>query len=154
MPNIASALKAEISRVARKELRAETDSLKKATTTYRREIAALKKRVAALEKQARRGTRPARVVNEPSEESDGRQLRFSASRLAAQRKRLGLSAADFARLLGVSALTIYNWEGGKTRPQRPQLEAIAAARKLGKREVMARLEELNSAPAARTRKQA
>ena len=142
MPNIAAVLKAEISRVARNELRAETDSLKKATTTYRREIAALKKRVAALEKQVKRGGRAARVVNEPSEESDGRQLRFSAARLAAQRKKLGLSAAAFARLIGVSSLSVYNWESGKTRPQRPQLEAIAAARKLGKREALVRLEEL------------
>lgn len=154
MPNIASVLKAEISRVARKELRAETDSLKKATATYRREIAALKKRIAVLEKQVKRGPRAAPKREDQGWEGEERQLRFSATRLAAQRKRLGLSAADFARLLGVSALSVYNWEGGKTRPQRPQLEAIAAARKLGKREALARLEELNSAPAARPRKRA
>ena len=140
MPNIAAVLKAEISRVARKELKAETDSLRKATATYRREIAALKKRVAALEKQARRGGRVTRVQAETSGEAEGRQLRFSATRFAAQRKKLGLSAAAFARLIGVSSLSVYNWESGKTRPQRPQLEAIAAARKLGKREVRERLE--------------
>lgn len=140
MANIAAALKAGISRVARKELRAETDSLRKATTTYRREIAALKKRIAALENQVKRGARAALRKEEGDGEVEGRQLRFSAVRLAAQRKRLGLSAADFARVLGVSALSVYNWEGGKTRPQRSQLEAIAAARGLGKREVQARLE--------------
>lgn len=140
MPNIASVLKAEISRVARKELRAETDSLKKAATTYRREIAALKKRVAALEKQMKRGGRATRVQAETCGEAEGRQLRFSATRLAAQRRKLGLSAADFARLLGVSALSVYKWEGGKSRPRRAQLEAIAATRGLGKREALARLE--------------
>jgi DNA-binding transcriptional regulator YiaG len=145
MPNIATALKAEISRVARKELRAETDSLRKATTSYRREIAALKKRVAALEKQAKRGGRATRVQAETGGEAEGRQLRFSATRFAAQRKKLGLSAVDFARLLGVSALTVYKWEGGKSRPRRAQLEAIAAARSLGKRAALARLEELQKA---------
>ena len=44
MPNIASVLKTEIARVARKEVRSEIGSLKKATATYRTEIAALKRR--------------------------------------------------------------------------------------------------------------
>ena len=48
MPNIATLLKSEISRVARKELRSETLSLKKATRTYRSEIAALKRRMQDL----------------------------------------------------------------------------------------------------------
>ena len=42
MSNIASLLKTEISRVARKEVRAETLGLKKAVSVYRAEIAALK----------------------------------------------------------------------------------------------------------------
>jgi DNA-binding transcriptional regulator YiaG len=144
MPNIASVLKAEIARVARKELRAETDSLKKATATYRREIAALKKRVAALEKQVKRGGRATRVQAETSGEAEGRQLRFSATRFAAQRKKLGISAASFATLLGVSPISVYKWEGGKARPRRAQLEAISAARKLGKREVQERLEAVSA----------
>lgn len=49
MPNIAQALKEEIARLARKELRANTDSLKRVVTTYRSEIAALKRRVEQLE---------------------------------------------------------------------------------------------------------
>ncbi len=45
MPNIAAVLKEEIQRLARKELKANTESLKKAVITYRSEIAALKRRV-------------------------------------------------------------------------------------------------------------
>jgi len=41
MANIASLLKSEISRVARKEFRAQTAGLKKAIGSYRSEIAAL-----------------------------------------------------------------------------------------------------------------
>ena len=54
MANIASILKAEISRVARKEVRAETLGLKKAVGAYRGEIAALKRRAQALELEVRR----------------------------------------------------------------------------------------------------
>ena len=143
MPNIATALKGEIARVARKELRADTDSLKKAVAQYRREIAALKKRLAQVEREVKRtGKRVTAKVAPAQTETPGRQLRFSPSRFAAQRKKLGLSAANFAKLLGVSSLSVYHWEAGKTRPRQAQLEAIASARNLGKREALARLEQL------------
>ena len=40
MPNIATVLKDEISRIARKEIRSETAVVKKASAQYRRDIAA------------------------------------------------------------------------------------------------------------------
>jgi hypothetical protein len=54
MPNIASILKAEISRVARKEVRAEIEILKKASVAHRATIAELRRQVSALEKELRR----------------------------------------------------------------------------------------------------
>jgi DNA-binding transcriptional regulator YiaG len=57
--------------------------------------------------------------------------RFSAKRLAAHRRRLGLSAGDFGLLLGVSAQSIYNWEEGKARPRAKHMPTIAALRTLG-----------------------
>jgi seryl-tRNA synthetase len=90
MPNIATLLKSEISRVARKELRSETLSLKKATRTYRSEIAALKRRMQELEHQLRRmnkSTAKASPVEDESATAEG--LRFSAKGLISQRKRLG-----------------------------------------------------------------
>jgi DNA-binding transcriptional regulator YiaG len=53
-----------------------------------------------------------------------------------------LSAADFSKLLGVSALSIYKWESGKTRPRQAQLAKIAAVRPMGKREAFAKLAEV------------
>jgi len=40
----------------------------------------------------------------------------------------------------VSAQSVYHWEAGKSRPRAAQLTAIAAVRKLGKREVLSRLQ--------------
>jgi DNA-binding transcriptional regulator YiaG len=149
VPNIASVLKTEIARVARKEIRSDTEALRKATAAYRRDIASLKRRVASLETQLKRLSKGGALAKSkaPSEESDGetQQLRFSPARFGAQRKKLGLSAASFAKLLGVSALSVYKWESGKTRPRRAQLEAIAATRGLGKREIKSRLEVLAAA---------
>jgi DNA-binding transcriptional regulator YiaG len=142
MPNIASVLKEEIARVARKQQRAEVAQLKKSVAQYRGQIAELKRRMQALERQVRRlgrgGGRAAAAEDEG--EDSGPSLRFSAKGLAAQRKRLGLSAASVAKILGVSALSVYKWESGKTRPRTRQLEAIAQLRKMGKREALARLE--------------
>lgn len=142
MPNIAALLKTEISRVARKEVRAETQSLKKAAASYRSEISGLKKRIQVLEQELRRVTKAARkttatahVIAEPSPA-----MRFSAKGLASQRKRLGLSAADCGLLLGASGLSVYKWESGQSRPRAKFLPAIAAFRSVGKKEAAARLE--------------
>lgn len=144
MPNIAVVLKGEIARIARKEVRAEVQELRKASAQQRAHIAALRRRIDDLERQLKRvGKAPARAAAEAPEESDGgTPRRFSAARLAAQRQKLGLSAADFATLLGVSGQSVYKWEHGESRPRARQLEAIAELRGIGKREAAARLEKL------------
>lgn len=141
MPDIASVLKSEIARLARKEVRAQTAALKKATAGQRSEIAALKREVKALQAQVKLAARGRRAeAPAPRTGEDGaRALRFSAKRLAAQRKKLGLSAQAFGQLVGVTGQSIYKWETGSARPRRSQLEAIAALRAIGKREAQARL---------------
>ena len=148
MPNIAAVLKEEIARVARKELRGDTARFKKASAQYRSDIAALKRRITELEKQLGKLSRQSRKAGAKAEaEAPGTgtgrsSLRFSPKGLAAQRKRLGLSAAQVAALLGVSGQSIYKWEDGKARPRASQLPAIASLRTMGKREANARLAAL------------
>lgn len=139
MPNVASLLKDEILRLARKEIRTETAGLKKASAQYRTEIAALKRRIADLEKQQVQVRKQAVKSNPEMAPEANAAVRFSAKGLAKHRLRLGLSAADFGTLLGVSAQSVYNWEAGKTRPREEQLMAIAALRGLGKRKALAQL---------------
>ena len=57
-------------------------------------------------------------------------------------ERLGFSANDYGRLVGVAGLTIYNWEKGKSKPRDKQLAAWAEVRGIGKREAWRRLELL------------
>ncbi len=144
MPDIASVLKAEISRVARKEVRAETASLKKAISNYRAEIAALKRRAQALESEVKRlGKDNAKEPSPGPKKSDATKLRFSAKGLAAQRERLRLSAHEVGLLVGTSSQSIYNWESGTARPREKYLPAIARLRSMGKREMAARLKALH-----------
>jgi DNA-binding transcriptional regulator YiaG len=134
-----SALKQEITRLARKEARSQTQVLKKMSAQYRRDIAALKRQVAKLQGQtdvmAKAVLKP--VPQPPAAAAD--KVRFSAKGLASQRKRLDLSAADYAKLVGVSSLSIYKWESGKVRPRQSQVAALAAVRGMSKKEVLARL---------------
>jgi len=59
--------------------------------------------------------------------------------MAANRKRLGLSAADFGLLVGTTGQSVYAWESGKVKPRPEALAAIAALRGIGKLEAEARL---------------
>jgi DNA-binding transcriptional regulator YiaG len=149
MANLASALKSEVTRLARKELRAETESLKKAVAAQRSEIAALKRRTSELEKAVKALIRVSARPKRPSEaelgESEAGQFRFRAGGMASNRKRLGLSADDFGLLVGTSGQSIYNWESGKARPRASHLPAIAALRSLGKKAAVERLAALREA---------
>lgn len=138
MPDLAQTLKLEIQRLARKELKKAVAPLRKLVATQRREIAALKKSVAAV---ARHKPAPAKPKIEV-DASDTR-LRFIAKGFRSNRTRLGLSADDMGKLIGVSGATVYNWEQEKASPRKSQLTAIAAVRGIGKKEVLAKLESLN-----------
>ena len=142
MPNVASILKSEISRVARKEVRGETLALKKAVSVYRSEIAALKRRAQTLEQALKRLSKVHMPAPKADAAEEASKLRFSAKSLASQRRRLGLSSAQCGRLLGASDQSVHNWEQGKTRPLARHMPAIAALRAMSKKEATARLESL------------
>lgn len=148
MPNIATALKSEITRLARKELKAHVEPLKKANASCRADIALLKKRVQELERALKRTDRNANAKpRSPAPPSDevNTPLRFRREGMAKNRQRLGLSAADFGLLVGATGQSIYAWESGKSKPNRKYLAAIAALRGVGKREVSERLAQLKQA---------
>ncbi len=147
MSNIASVLKEEISRISRKEIKKETLALKKSSSIFRSQIAALKRRVHELERHLRSPSRrgePA-VAAAANEDFVSAGTRFSARSMAAQRKRLGLSAAECGLLIGASAQSIYNWEEGKARPRAQHLPAIFALRNLGRRQASEILETRKAA---------
>ncbi len=145
MPNLAATLKAEISRLARKEVRAETESLRKTVAALRVDLQATKKKLRELEAQARKTSRPRLAPTASSEGSTvapDAKFRFSAKGLASNRKRLGLSADDFGRLVGATGQAVAGWERGANKPREKYLPAIAELRGVGKREVAKRLDAL------------
>ncbi len=121
MPNIATVFKAEITRLARKELRENSEGLKKSVAAQRAELTSLKRQVQVLEAAVKRLAKSAgaivaqtqAVVPRSTDEGGAAGLRFRAKGMAANRARLGLSAADFGLLVGTTGQSIYAWESGK-----------------------------------------
>lgn len=141
MPNIATVLKQEITRLARKEAKAHVEPLRKANAQYRKDIAELKRQLGAMKKRVDYlDAQERKRLRKPVSVSEAEGRRFSPGWLKAHRHRLGLAAADYAELVGVSPQTIYNWEHGKSKPRKEQLAALAAIRRIGKREAQRRLE--------------
>jgi DNA-binding transcriptional regulator YiaG len=146
MPNIAGVLKEEIRRLAKKEIKAQVGSTKQAVARYRSDIAKLKRLLGRQEREIKLLKKKTQPEGQPeAQEDDLEGVRFSARSVKAQRQRLGLSAADYGKLVGVSGLTIYNWEHEKARPRKAQLAALVAVRGVGKREALKKLAELEAA---------
>lgn len=139
MANIGTLLKSEITRLARKEVKVQTDALRKSGASYRRDIAALKRQVTDLQRQLAAVAKTSKRTIQ-AETAEPTKVRFSAKGLKSHRAKLGLSAGDYGRLAGVSGQSIYNWERGKAIPRQSQIAALADLRGLGKREAIARLD--------------
>lgn len=154
MAKLAAVLNEEIRRLARKEIREQVGKTIKQVAAQRKEIAELKRqqtkmqrRIDFLEKREKqRLQQPAavRVADRQTAQADGDDSapRFSPKWLASHREKLDLSAADYAKLVGCSALSIYKWEKGENTPRAKQRENLAAIRGIGKREAARRLEVL------------
>ncbi len=141
MPNLAAVMKDEICRLARKEIKAETSTAKRTVAQHRKDITELKRQVRELAREVAYLRRQEhKRVGTVSVPDPAVTPRFSPGWVEAHRDRLELSAADYGELVGVSAMTIYNWEKGKTKPGRQQLAAWAEVRTLGKRDALKRLE--------------
>ena len=79
-------------------------------------IAELKRELMALQRQLKQADRESTASAKEQAMAEHKH-RFSAARLAARCTKLGLSAADYGRLVGMSGATIYLWERGESRPR-------------------------------------
>lgn len=147
MPNVAEILKSEISRIARKEVKAAIAPFQKALAAQRTEQLALKREMADLRKQLKAANSPAKVSTVPFEAptDDEVKRRFSPKRLAAHRQKLGLSASEYGRLVGISDQSIYHYEQGKARPHANVIRKLSILKGIPKKKIMEMLNAGNEA---------
>lgn len=137
MPNIATVLKDEITRLARKEVRAHIEPLRAQLLAQRKMIIALKQEVAQLQRDFGKLSKDTRMTLRADTVSNqvGKPSRYSGALLRKLRERLELSRDAFAPLIGASPQAVYNWEQTETRPRQEFLDKIALIRGLSKAQV-------------------
>jgi len=137
MGKMEQTLKSEITRLAKKQVRATYLPLARDVRRLKRTVSALRKTVAVLarlgtELQAQRTAERAQLAAAPEEV---RAARVSPGLIKKLRARLGITQGELATLVGVSMSAVGSWEYGKAKPEGRNREAVVALRKLGKREV-------------------
>ncbi len=146
MPDIMTALKAEIVRLARKETKAAIDPIRKSAAATRSALADLKRRVDNLEKQVTLLCASAPKAPRPETEPESSRSRrgFSGKGVRKLRQKLGLSQQQLAKLLGVGHNSVCKWESRPgVLPLRDRTKAaLMAVRGMGSREANKRLEAL------------
>lgn len=142
--NVMSVLKAEISRLARKEAKQVVAPVQKASANYRSLIAGLRKQLDSLQKEVamlKRAAPRADKVLGAKTEPEGR-FWITGKGVKAMRKKAGLTQEKFGKLVGVSVPTVVNWEKARGKVEIRRKETMARIQGLkgkGKREVAAML---------------
>jgi DNA-binding XRE family transcriptional regulator len=133
-----------LTKVLRTEMRvAARGESKQAVEALRAELQAIRKSIAMLERRLLTGVSAGSVVGggrragAAGKAPDGRRARFSPALMRKHREALGMSRKAYARLLGVSSLSVYLWEAGRTRPRRVTVLAWQDLRKKGARALRA-----------------
>ena len=131
MPNLAAVMKSETRRLAKREAKAMTAPLQKAVTQLRRRVWALNREARQLRRQAAELKAPPAPTALPVVEPKGI-TRVGPTLVRVLRRRLGLSLAAFAKLVGASINSVLNWEKGRAKPTAAMRARIIAARTLNK----------------------
>jgi DNA-binding transcriptional regulator YiaG len=161
MGKMESLLKEQIVRLARRQVRGMVVPLARDVRALKRTVRQMRPGLAmatkvAAEYQRQVDTERGRLEVPPEEV---RTARLSAGRIAGLRKRLGLTQAGMATLMGVSTGAVALWERGSSSPKGANRAAIVALRKLKRSEVkrllmVKRQEAQRQAPRRRARRAA
>jgi len=146
MSNFSKVLNDEVRRLARKEIRSVLEKSHVDIAGLKRINRDLAKRVAQLEQKNKKLIKAIdrQSPKETEASAEFPLIRVSGKRVRVLRSKLKLSREAFAKLLGVSAPTIYLWEksDGRLALQSRTLRAFSGIVGLGPREAQRRLAEI------------
>jgi DNA-binding transcriptional regulator YiaG len=142
MAKIEGIIKAEIMRLAKREVRAVFRPLKREVWQMSTKLSNLSKGFASLNRMAKElhFEEKAKPKLEATTE-EVKASRITPERINRLRKKLGISQRELGILTGASIGAILSWEKGKFRPKGEKKAALVALRKLKKRDVKKLLAE-------------
>lgn len=137
MAKLEIAIRDAIARGARRQIRQVARPLRREVRRLRQALAQLRRDVAALREVAAQWQRAAQATpwRPQVSEEEAKAARLSPRLIQKLRARLRLSQTALARLVGVSAAAVVQWERGRSTPSGQNRGALVAIRKLGRREV-------------------
>ena len=138
MSTVQNALKQEIIRLARREIKQQVMPIVSGIKKLKATTATLKAEIEALQKAktvAPVGSAP--VISD----DEVKTARFSGALIKRLRTRHGLSRNEFGKLIGVTGFAVIAWETNECKPKADRRKAIIALRKMGKRQVAKMLKE-------------
>jgi DNA-binding transcriptional regulator YiaG len=143
MGKVESTIKAEIMRLAKREVRSSFFPLRREVYALKLKLSNLIKSFTAMERQAKE------VIQEQAKKKlvlqatpeEVKISRLTPQRIRLLRNKIGISQKDVGTLLDVSTGTVGFWEKGKFAPSAQKKAALIALRKMGKREVRKLLSE-------------
>lgn len=144
--NIAQVLKAEISRISKREAKALITPIRKSSAKIKPDVADLKNRLALLEQEVQRLTvlavNLASTQPTPTAAPKDEAARITGKGVKAMRKKMGISQKELAILTGVSTGAVVQWERkkGVLKLRDATKKAVMAVRGIGKVEARKRLE--------------
>lgn len=147
MPNIARLMNEEIRRLARREAKTAIAGIRKDNVKLKGTAADLRRRIAQLERDNKRLIAAEKRRQEEVPQlapEQAQKVRITSKGICSLRKKLGVSQAGFAELVGASLQSVFGWEnkGGALRLRDATKAGILSIRGLGAREAKERLKKM------------
>ena len=148
MAKIESIIKAEIQRLAKREVRSKFLPLRREVWGMKLKLSSLLKGAKILDQWAKEISRQAKNKEFKLEATleEVKTSRLTPERIRNLRKKKGISQRELAILTGVTIGAVASWEKGKFKPKGDKKAALVALRKLPRREVKKMLSEKAGEP--------
>jgi DNA-binding transcriptional regulator YiaG len=143
MGKVESTIKAEIMRLAKREVRGSFFPLRREVYSLKLKLSALIKSFVVMERQAKEvlQEQAKKKLELQASPEEVKVSRLTPQRIRLLRNKIGISQKDLGTLLDVSIGAVGMWEKGKFAPSSKKKAALIALRKLGKRDVKKLLAE-------------
>ena len=141
MGKMEGAIKAEILRFAKREVRAAFLPLKREVWAMKLKLSGLSKGFAILNRQAKEMRLEEVKPKLEASPEEVKTSRLTPERIRNLRKKKGISQRELAIITGVTTGAVLSWEKGKFKPKGDKKAALLALRKVNKRDLKKMLAE-------------
>jgi DNA-binding transcriptional regulator YiaG len=141
MGKLEAAIRSEIQRLAKREIRSTFIPLRREVRGMRLRLSGLSQNFSALDRLTKERLQKAPKKGLEATPEEVKASRLTPERIRRLRNKLGISMREMGILTGASLGAVLSWEKGKFKPKGEKKAALVALRKLRKRGVRKLLAE-------------